>query len=163
MSQAHCQYRVTKYNPPARDDSGAYLKGDWTSISDVGRTFNGAVLTEGEYLRTEGAYVHAAASFMREAGILSFAVRGLENTSRRPNAPIEGSTLALDDVESVLRALLREEYWCRLEAPEAFIHVGYDYYMYLGVPAACPRAERASRELGLYVEKVQSPYAEHAA
>lgn len=161
VNEAHLQYRVTKYDPAKRDVSGAFLEDDWTSITDIGKTFGGTVLTEDGYLRTERAYEQAAASFMREAGIASLTVTGLENVSRFPEAPAEGSILPLEDVEPVLRALLRGKYWCRLQAPGGFIHVGHDYYMYLGVPAACPGAERMSRDSGLYVEAVRSPYAEH--
>jgi hypothetical protein len=63
----------------------------------------------------------------------------------------------------VLRALLREEYWCKLESDSAYIHVGYDYYMYVGVPAECREAVAEATRLGLFVEPMQSPYEANAA
>jgi hypothetical protein len=57
-----------------------------------------------------------------------------------------------------MRRVLREEFWCRLEGPEAFVHFGYDYYLYVGVPRACPEAEQATRRAGLFVESFRSPY-----
>ena len=162
MTGAQLQYRVTKYDPAKRDASGAFLGDDWTSIADIGKPFAGVVLSEDRYLMMEQAYVQAAASFMREAGISSLAVTDLEIPSHLSEVPEERSKLSIDEIEPVLRALLREKYWCRLEDAQAFIHVGYDYYMYVGVPRACPEAERKSRESGLYVEAVQSPDAEHA-
>src|SRR5262249_7558114 len=38
--------------------------------------------------------------------------------------------------------------------------VGYDYYMYVGVPRSCPGTEEQARRLGLYVESFRSPYRE---
>ena len=64
------------------------------------------------------------------------------------------------EVGEVVRRLLRAEFWCRLEGTESFVHVGYDYYMYVGVPAACPSAEASARQFGLFVEPFRSPYSE---
>jgi len=47
---------------------------------------------------------------------------------------------------------------CRLEGADAFVHVGWDYYMYVGVPRPCPAACRQANDLGLYVEDFASPY-----
>jgi hypothetical protein len=44
----HCALRVTKYDPALRvGGRGAFTGDDWTSVSDVGRTFDGVVLTLG--------------------------------------------------------------------------------------------------------------------
>jgi hypothetical protein len=53
---------------------------------------------------------------------------------------------------------LRERFWCRLESRKAFIHVGFDYHMYVGVYHVCPAAEELARRLGLFVESFPSPY-----
>jgi hypothetical protein len=66
--------------------------------------------------------------------------------------------LGLSAAASVIRRLLREEFWCRLEGADGFIHIGYDYYMYLGVARQCPGAEALARQAGLFVERFQSPY-----
>jgi hypothetical protein len=66
-------------------------------------------------------------------------------------------------VPAVLRSLLREEYWCRLESETAFVHVGWDYYMYISVLKSCPLAESIAQNRGLFVEQFRSPYAESAA
>ena len=81
----------------------------------------------------------AAAAFLHEAGIDSLCVVGLENTAEGPGAPANGSVVP--DIKTVPRALLRERYWCKLESASVFIHVGYDCYMYIGVPFAWPRAQ----------------------
>lgn len=50
-------WRIIKYNPAFRDERGAYLKDEWTSVSDVGKSFDGEVLTFEEYYKIENAYV----------------------------------------------------------------------------------------------------------
>jgi hypothetical protein len=159
------EYRVTKYDPSHRDDSGAYLRDEWTSFADVGRSFGGIPLTLNEYERIEAAYVRAAEQYLAESSTGTLSVHQLEDTRRLAPAFItEGASLPLEQVGGVLRGLLREEYWCRIQADSgAFIHVGWDYYMYIGVPYECPASQRAAEALGLFVEEFDSPYGEHAA
>ncbi len=156
-------YRVTKYDPARRDISGAYPVDDWTSRSEIGQSFGGVALTEERYVSVEDAYLASAAAFLKEAGVCKLAVVGLEKAGAHGNLPSEGEIILDEGIPAVLRALLREEYWCKLEAASAFVHVGWDYYMYIGVPTACPNAEGKARDLGLFVEEFRSPYAESAA
>jgi hypothetical protein len=46
----HC-YRVTKYDPALRTESGAYTGDDWTMFSQIGEAFGGVRLTRATYLR----------------------------------------------------------------------------------------------------------------
>ena len=50
------QYRVTKYDPANRVN-GEYTKDEWTSMYDVGRSYNGKVFTFEEYLKVEKSYL----------------------------------------------------------------------------------------------------------
>jgi len=152
------EYRVTKYNSEFRDPTGACKRDDWISVKDIGRSFAGVVLTREEYDRVEHAYVSAALTFLREASLTSMTVEGLENAKRQRLAFREGSVLPLEQLGDVIGRVLREEFWCRLQGVDAFIHVGWDYYMYVGVPHPCPRAQAQAVELGLYVEDFISPY-----
>jgi hypothetical protein len=152
------EFRVTKYDPAHRDRLGVYTRDEWISAGDIGRAFGGVVLTQAEYLRVEDAYVVAAVAFQQEAGVPGLAVAGLENYAGLPLPFAEGSVLRLTEVGEVVRRVLRDEFWCRLEAVEAFVHMGYDYYMYVGVPRPCPEAETLARSLGLFVEPFQSPH-----
>jgi hypothetical protein len=151
------EYRVTKYDPAWRDDRGAYTRKEWTSFGDIGQPFGGQVLAPGEYQRVEDAYVSAAVAFLHEAGVTTLTVEGLEAHGNLPPVAA-GSSLDLSDVAEVIRRVLREEFWCRLEGPEAFVHLGWDCYMYVGVPRACPEAERLVQRVGLYAEAFRSPY-----
>jgi hypothetical protein len=152
------EYRVTKYNPVFRDALGAYTRDEWISVGDIGQAFDGVEFTRREYERVEDAYVSAAVAFMREAAVRQLTVRGLENPGGAPISFAEGDALPVEQIADLLRGVLREEFLCRLEADDAFVHVGWDYYMYLGVPRPCPTARRQVEKLGLYVEDFASPY-----
>jgi hypothetical protein len=156
-------YRVTKYKPALRDVSGAYNPDDWTSHSDIGKSFGGVILTEERYVAIENAYLESATAFLNEAGVRELAVAGLENAGARANPAPDGTVVSTERIPDVLRSLLREEYWCKLEGTTAFVHIGWDYSMYIGVLAPCPAAERLAQSRGLYVEQIRSPYAEDAA
>jgi hypothetical protein len=50
-------FSITKYNPIYRNEYGHYQHDDWTSISDIGKTFEGIILTYDKYLEVENRYV----------------------------------------------------------------------------------------------------------
>ncbi len=152
------QYRITKYDPARRDDRGAFLDDDWTAVSDIGRCFAGVILTVERYKEVEAAYVTTACDFLKEAGFSPLQISGLENRGEPPLPFKEGDLITCDGLPVILRHLLREELWCRLEAPEGFFHAGYDLYMYIGVPCPCPKAQRAAQKRGLFGESFLSPY-----
>jgi len=58
----------------------------------------------------------------------------------------------------VIRLVLREKFWCRLEGPAGFLHFGWDYYWYAGVPCLCPASHELAKELRVFVEQSPSPY-----
>ncbi len=154
------QVCVTKYDPAFRDATGAYLRDEWTAISDIGTAYDGVVLTLEAYQRVENAYVDAALAFLAEAGVDALTVRDLEHGEGIVPGLRSGATLTLEAAGPALRAMLREATWFRLESADAYVHVGWDYYMYVGVPRACPKAVALAVERGLFVEAISaSPYA----
>jgi hypothetical protein len=158
------EYRVTKYDPSKRDAQGRYLADEWIMYSQVGQAFGGVVLTMEEYERTERAYINAALSMLDECGVESLRVRALENRDRVRECSFdlyEDAVLSGDQLGEALRYLLREQFWCRLEADDgSFIHIGWDYYMYIGLPCGASRAILAAKAEGLFVEPLMSPYKE---
>jgi hypothetical protein len=152
------EYRVTKYNPALRDASGAYTADEWILFEQIGSAFGGVVLTEAEYLRVEQSYIDSAIAFLREGGLSSLTVEGMENHKKLALEFGEGSVLSLEQIGDVIRRMLREELWCRLESDKGFVHIGWDYYMFIGVPHRCPKAELLAEGLGLYAERISSPY-----
>lgn len=146
------QFRITKYDPRHRDPSGAYLREEWTSYSDVGRR-----VSLEEYLATEKRYVDTAVTLLREAGVESLEARDVENRGAA-EAPMEGAILAPAEWARAFRSVLREEWWCRFESEAGFVHFGYDYYMYVGVCRREAVAEDGAVSRGLFVEPFPSPY-----
>lgn len=166
-------YRITKYNPKFRGQSGAYQKDEWTSFSDIGRSFNGQIFSFENYLQIEDAYLAAVNFFLKISGVHSLTIKDLEKNSPpdkngicsveaaevfskiRNNENIDKKTIL-----NIVQLCLRENIWCKLESKAMFIHFGYDYYMYLGIKNKLDNisAEKI-RELGLFVEQLKSsPY-----
>ena len=165
-------WRITKYNPTFRDKCGTYLKDEWTSVSDVGKSFDGAVLTFKEYREIEDTYVSTALSFVSEAGLDRLTITYLEthrvsearaedlqDIAFDPKLARKGMALSGEDLADVCRLVLREIFWCKLEAESGFyIHFGYDYYLYIGSPVASEKAIGCGKRQELFVEEVASPY-----
>lgn len=164
-------YRVTKYDPSKRDASGAFPLEDWTSVSDVGRSIGGKVVTKQQYLHAEDSYVEAVRKLLSHAGISSMRLEGLEvktdgNDVRFSNDGLatictqlhDNTLVAGRELECVVRGCLREYIWCRLAGPrQSYVHFGYDYYMYVGLPES---ASAMVLPQGMFIEDVESPYAE---
>lgn len=149
------QYRVTKYDPALRDETGAYTaEDDWTEFGDVGKK-----VSREEYERVEGSYLRTAVAFLEEAGLTHLQVRGLEERGGSSTIA-EGQILHPDQWRAAFRAVLRNEVWCRFETESAFVHFGWDLYMYIGTPRPSPAASALASDLGLFVEAFESPYLE---
>lgn len=146
--------RITKYAPQFRKPTGEYTRHEWTAYSDVGRVYNGVKLTLDEYLRVEEAHLDAAEAFLREAQVPSLTVRGLENALQQQMPLHDGDQLAVHQIREPLRNVLREEFWCRFEGDNSYIHIGWDYC----VPQSCPHARGLAEKLGLFVEEMPSPH-----
>ena len=158
MNMSNLEYRVTKYNPIYRNAQGNFLKQDWTAICDIGRSFDNITLTSEEYNRVETAYAQTAIAFLQESGDLCLQVEGLENYGDYPIAFQQGDVLGKDQLEQAFRDVLQERYWCRFADDHRFVHFGWDYYMYAGVPIICQQSIEFAQSVGLFVEPFQSPY-----
>jgi hypothetical protein len=165
------EYRVTKYDPEKRNEDGSYGPVDWTSVSDIGRPFDGKILLESTYMTVEDAYVEAARRFLSAARVESLQVEGLEIPTRDSTIALPlslevnelrgrlstGARVAGADLDHAIRLNLRELAWCRLtDARRFFIHFGYDYYMYIG--CELPEGNCPDMPLGVFVELFKSPY-----
>lgn len=152
-------FRVTKYDPALRDVTGRYLRDEWTAYADVGRVFSGEVLSRDHYLKVEGAYVDVALDMLRKASIAALRVNGLERRGTELIALVEGQVLVFEEIGPVIRSMLRNELWCRLEGADSYVHVGYDYHMYVAVPLLDKVLISEAARHGIFVEPYESPYA----
>lgn len=172
------RFRISKYDPRLRDNQGRYLKPEWTSISDIGRTFAGEVLTAEAYLQVEDAYVAAIRDFLSACQIdlvrvtdletradlssdcdrLTLAARGVSLSDVQ--ALREGALIPVETLEPVLRAALRELIWFRLSGRDGgYVHFGYDYYVYFGCEIDPGEVTLTEPPAGLFREAFTSPYA----
>ncbi|MFD1864202.1 hypothetical protein ACTL32_08765 [Planococcus sp. FY231025] len=156
--------RITKYDPQNRDANGHYtLVDEWTSISDVGKSFQGKILTMEQYLAIEGKYIQAVEMLLQKNGSSDIAIVDLENHTDETAMDLsEGKTISHNLVSDLVKLILREKVWGRLVANNQFeIHFGYDYYMYfVGESLTDDIIEELRIINGLYVEEVRSPYLE---
>lgn len=163
-------WRITKYNPLLRNQEGWFIGSDWTSISDIGKTYNGKTLTMDVYLAIEASYLLVAQSFCKETDTVTLRVSELElfNTIERliyqgayinVNEFYEGMSIDTQTIDPLIAAVLREFIWCKLSGDNGFyIHFGYDYYMYIGCANETPNSLNLATRLGLFVEPSKSPY-----
>lgn len=153
---------VAKYNPQNRDAKGLYtLVDEWTSISDVGKTYQGQIFTMEQYLATEEKYIRAVEVLMQKTGVNHLKLLDLENHSHETALNLsEGKTIHISLVRELIKMILREEVWGRLVAKNQFeVHFGYNYYMYfVGESLTEDIIEELRKIDGLYVEDARSPH-----
>lgn len=164
-------WRITKYNPKNRDKNDFYQKKEWTSVSDIGNTFEDGELTLDDYLICEKAYIDAIILYMRGNNVESIKIEALEKgkykkytdffepeTSKYFKSLKNNMLIPMERVTQVSRFALRELIWCKLVSERMFVHFGYDYYMYIGSEQPLENAINAIKESGLFVEAFTSPY-----
>lgn len=71
-------YKITKYDPSLYGPGGRCMEDTWTSISDIGKPFNGDTLTAEEYEKVESKYLTSVGLFAKAADIDRLRVCGLE-------------------------------------------------------------------------------------
>lgn len=149
------QYRVTKYDPKNRVN-GVYTKDEWISMYDVGKTYDGKLFTFAEYLKVEKSYLDVIEQVMKELDIKTVEVRQGERIFSALNNSAVNSR---EEVLMMAKGVLREDFWCKLEAKDFFIHFGYDYYMYIGADIEEEKMSDIARKNGLFAELIErSPY-----
>ena len=159
-------WRISKYNPLYRDNSGKYLKEEWTSVFDVDEDkFT-------EYLEIESKYINSILLIMKCSDVNFLIIEGLEKQSDTElennfsektlelfHSIKEGFSITYNDIIHFCPLVLREVVWCKLVNPKMFVHFGYDYYMYIGNVKSCIEDIEEIKKMGLFVEEFKSPYA----
>lgn len=152
MTSPDVQLRITKYDPAHRASDGRYMLEEWTAFDDIER----GKVTKADYLKTENAYIKAAQLLLAENDVSSLTLEGTENS--RGHTPAPPKRVTLEDLPEVVRPVLREHYWTRLQTDTAFVHIGYDFYMYVGVAKASDATLSKIKAMGLFIEGFTSPY-----
>ena len=150
-------YRISKYDSEYRIN-GVYLRDEWTSISDIGKVYDGKVFTYNEYKDVENSYLSLIKQVCSRLKVVEMRISSLEDYSNnclyREGYILKG----LDSIIDVARDCLREKYWCKLCAPALEFHFGYDYYIYVCSSLDFKQLHHLVNDLGLFIEVKVSPY-----
>ena len=164
------EYRISKYDPKYRKPDGTYGRHEWTSFSDIGKEFENKQLDYESYLQAEDGYVDAVVAFFQVARVNRLVIDEVEVSSElqsiaksldyEPSLLPElkvGATVHEDTFPAIVRLSLREGVWCKLSGDSrAYLHFGYDYYVYVGSDAI--NESDWSLPTGIYAEPHASPY-----
>ena len=71
-------HEIVKYRPEYYDENGAYKANEWTSISDIGKSYDGKIFTLENYLRVEQRYIAVILSIMSRMDCKYLTVEYLE-------------------------------------------------------------------------------------
>jgi len=149
-------YRITKYNPEKRNKSGAYLLDEWTGYDQLGKKFDSEEFTLEEYEKVEAAYIDSAIDFLESAGVRELTVKCLDlyDLSEESEYRVsEGASYGLDQLRHLFQGALRNEFSAKFESDDpAFVHFGWDYYMYVGVMDRDEGPIERAAGRGLFVE-----------
>ena len=158
MVQTMKQYRVTKYNPDYRDANGAYQKDEWTEFSDIGKSFNGHILTADEYYEVEKHYIQMCTDVWEKQGSHHIYVNDIEKHGFSLFIP--KTVKDKKPLSRMVKNILENKLWARLVGDDFFLHFGYDYYMYIGTVLEPDTMSELASKYNLYCEEMISPYLE---
>lgn len=169
------KYRISKYDPLFRAANGTYLKEDWISISDIGKTFDGKQLTIESYKAIEDGYVNAIYLIIGYMNIPFLSIKNLSKNSsidvlqdlirKYPELynekilDIYHNSKELDNLkkgvlDSYCRLLLRENIWSEVFYQEKFkVFIKYDYLMGIHSNQSLEKIIPDIEKLGLFIEK----------
>lgn len=153
----------------------------WTAVSDIGKVFNGEVLSVEEYKMVEDLYIKSIFLFIRYTKTDGLAVMQLEkplswdvikesngkkglndyhsaNFREVYDSISVGQVIDSNEVEFICRLALRENLWIQLQSESMFLSFDYDYYVDIGVAEAYDAAIDQIRKWGLNINKWEESY-----
>lgn len=166
-------YKITKYCFKNKDKAEKEVFNEWTSISDIGKIYNGKKFLYEEYIKTENNYIETILMFIKLNNVKYMMVDDLEKHTNRTivydkyDFQIEKlikkvqnkMKINIRDINLLSRAILRERIWAKLYFnDELYIHFGYDYYMYIGSKLEPKKEIEQIKKFGLDIEPMISPY-----
>jgi hypothetical protein len=167
-------YRITKFNPAYRNKDGVYEKDEWTSIADIGKTFDNIKFTAQEYIKFENRYIQALECILSGCKEDIIELHELEKYHYEINEFTEKKIYNEDlkeiydkicdnyvfafkeDVLNVIKLILRENIWGEIHFKNSNqrIEFGYDYYVYFMTKELSHYTINTIMKLGLYVEEI---------
>lgn len=148
------------------------MKDEWVGIFELNETFDGKTFTVDDYLEVEQKYVDAAVGFFRETNEKYLTLRNWQkyesgSASVKPYGLdistdfTDNQSISINSLPVVIRMMLRDIAHCEIEIKNIFfIHIGWDFYMYIGSAFNLPAAIDDVNRSGLFVEECTSPHLE---
>ncbi len=143
-------YRITKYTQYNSDGYLASPPDEWTSFHEID-----SAEKELNYLEVEEKYLNAIIKISNCMNIDHYMITDLERSFG--SGFHNHQRIEISDIETVARAILREQIWCKLKSTNGEFHFGYDYYMYFTTTKSPPDCMLEPARY-LTVEKFPSPY-----
>ncbi len=164
---------ITKYNPLYRDENGSYNKEDWTSYSEIGKKFNGKILTLEYYLKIENKYIEAffkmTAFFKTKKIKISYLnkhqiidqikehndedlIQTFSSLNLKSTISIKDKQLIIEIIKLVLREYIEIELLIHSESRSEVIF-GFDFYMYLKTNLNVNSMLKDINKNGLFAER----------
>ncbi|MEW1720129.1 hypothetical protein [Streptomyces sp. NPDC093109] len=150
-------FLISKYDEARR----AGEVDDWTSHGDIGRSFDGRVLTVEEYLRTEDLYASAVAALADAVGADGFEMRNIILNEPAPpwlGSVYDGKVIDVATTLRLVREMLRHgSISCSLEYGDLLsIAVETDFYLSADIDSEAVGSLARVERLGLHTVRVQS-------
>lgn len=98
-------HEIVKYEPQYYDENGAYQKDEWTCFSDVGKEYEGKVVTMEDYLDVENRFINITRAILEASGCKYITLGYME--ARRRKGLKEGMRVRVQDIDPFLRFALR--------------------------------------------------------
>ena len=142
------RYQLSKYHPSIPSPWSS----EWTSYSDIGKRFNGDLLTEEKYLAVEEKFCKCLCEIAECILEDHFLISGLENYKKTKWK--DGAIVTLNNFSFVIKDCLREKCWCKLVSKNLIISFGYDYYVHIETTLAEEELVAIVNKYGLYLRRV---------
>lgn len=163
-----------------RDEAGRYLKDEWISISDIGQSFDGVILTDEEYIAIEDKYIEAVKLIIQFHSLTHLSVNKFYRWSLEEELHSRERFLSLsksyshlysnklidfylnfnegqagiDEVGSLCRLQLRENMGVDIFYPRKLkLFIGYDYLMGIHSSKSLEPIIPQITAMGLFVER----------
>ena len=134
---------IVKYPPEGYDENGIYRRDEWTDFRDIGKSFDGVVLTKEAYLEIENRYIECAVAIM-EASRCKYLTIGYVDYYKNKGYRYK-DRVNKEQLRNVIRDIMRNKVWCVLVNLKHKVQIdfGWDYYMHV----ICPLGESCLRSI----------------
>ena len=162
------KYRISKYDPEFRNVDGVYMNDEWTSISDVGKVYNGQIFTMEKYAEIEKNYLRFLESMLGSDKymILKLECSNIDNlidiglfqsqskldNKKKIRLPKSITGMTISQVISFIRQCLQEKCWGKVKGDNKVIYVGYEYYLHIDSKKEIPNIQEIAKTHCLFVE-----------